>query len=81
VLLDHYDLVLIDLGAMLDPLSQATTLELMRNMRMNAAVAVTSPEPSDPRELGLVGQLLAQRGCALLGTIENRVPATSHAGW
>jgi Mrp family chromosome partitioning ATPase len=74
VLLDAYDLVLVDLGAILEPLSQAAILELVRNMRMDAAVAVTGPGPTDPHALDLVGQLLSQRGCELLGTIENRVP-------
>jgi len=73
VLLDSYDLVLVDLGAVLEPLSQAGILELVRNMRMDAAVAVTGPQPFDPRELDLVGQLLSQRGCTLLGAIQNRV--------
>jgi len=30
-------------------------------------------KPFDPRELDLVGQLLSQRGCTLLGAIQNRV--------
>lgn len=79
VLLDAYDLVLVDLGAILQPLSQASILELIRNMRMDAAVVVTGPQPADPRELDLVGQLLSQRGCELFGTIENRVPGLSVA--
>lgn len=73
VLLDAYDLVLVDLGAIFEPLSQACTLELVRNMRMDAALVVTGPGPGDPRELGVVAQLLRQRGCEPLGTIENRV--------
>jgi Mrp family chromosome partitioning ATPase len=79
VLLDAYDLVLVDLGAILEPLSQASILELIRNMRMDAAVVVTGPPRPEPRELDLVGQLLSQRGCELLGTIENRVPGLSVA--
>jgi Mrp family chromosome partitioning ATPase len=73
VLLDAYDLVLVDLGAILEPLSQASILELVRNMRMDAAVVVGGPRRIEPREIDLVGQLLGQRGCKLLGTIENFV--------
>jgi len=79
VLLDAYDLVLVDLGAILEPLSQASILELVRNMRIDSTVVVTAPQPTDPHELDLVGQLLSQRGCRLLGTIENRTPDLSTA--
>jgi Mrp family chromosome partitioning ATPase len=75
VLLDAYDVVLVDLGAIFEPLSQASILELVRNMRVDAALLVSGSKPADPRELAVVGQLLEQRGCKVLGTIENRVQA------
>lgn len=75
VLLDAYDVVLVDLGAIFEPLSQACILELVRNMRVDVALLVSGPEPADPREPAVAGQLLEQRGCKVLGTIENRVRA------
>src|SRR4051794_21961736 len=46
VLRHAYDLVLVDLGSFFDPVSQPIVLELVRNMGIDTAVAVTGPEPA-----------------------------------
>jgi hypothetical protein len=36
-------------------------------------VAVTGPEPADPRDMTTIAEYLEPLGCQLMGTIENRV--------
>jgi Mrp family chromosome partitioning ATPase len=67
-----YDLVLVDLGAFFDPLSQPPALALIEHMRIQGVIAVTSPDRNDVRDLETVTEHLADRDCDLLGTIENR---------
>lgn len=67
-----YELVLVDLGAILAPRSQPAVLDLVGNMRIESALAVTR-EAADSRSVAAAAQLLAGHGCELLGTIENRV--------
>jgi Mrp family chromosome partitioning ATPase len=69
-----YELVIVDLGTFFDPLSQPAALELIRHMQIDAAVAISAPERLDPRDLATVVDHLSESGCAILGTIENRVP-------
>ncbi len=76
VLRHAYDLVLVDAGAFFDPASQPIVVALMRNMGIDAALAVGGPEPVDPRELATFAENLDRSGCELLGTIENRVAKT-----
>jgi Mrp family chromosome partitioning ATPase len=72
----QYDLALVDLGAFFDPISKPTMLELIRNMRIGAAVAVSLPEETDSRDLDSLAEQFASLGCELLGRIENRVATT-----
>jgi Mrp family chromosome partitioning ATPase len=72
-----YDLVLADLGPFFDPDSQPVLLELVRNMRFDAAIVVTGPQGADPRDLATLAEHLDQHGCQLLGTIENRTAKTT----
>ncbi len=67
-----YDLTLIDLGAFFDAHSQPTLLELVHNLRVDAAIAVAGPQAADPRDLATLGEYLGAQHCELLGTIENR---------
>lgn len=67
-----YDLVLVDLGAILAPRSFATMSHLIRNMRINTAVAVTDPKHAERDDFTVAGELLDESGCELLGLIENR---------
>jgi Mrp family chromosome partitioning ATPase len=67
-----YDIVLADLGPFFDPDSQPTLLELVRNMRFDAAIVVAGPQGADPRDLATIAEYLETRGCELWGTIENR---------
>jgi MinD-like ATPase involved in chromosome partitioning or flagellar assembly len=73
VLRHAYDLVLLDLGTFFDPTSQPILLELASNMGVDAVVAVTGPEPADPRDLATIVEHLDRSGSELLGVIENRV--------
>jgi Mrp family chromosome partitioning ATPase len=73
VLRHAYDLVLLDLGAFIDSAAQPIVLELVRNMGLDAVLAVTGPEPADARDLDTLAGHLRRSGCELLGTIENRV--------
>ncbi|MCI0331622.1 MAG: hypothetical protein L0228_00175 [Planctomycetes bacterium] len=73
VLRHAYDHVLLDAGAFLDSASQPIALELIRNMGIDAAIAVTGPGSADPREVTALADQLARSGCEFLGTIENRV--------
>jgi len=73
-LLRHaYDLVLVDLGTFFNPASQPILLELTSNMGIDGAIAVTGPEPADPRDVTTIVEHLGRGGCELLGIIENRV--------
>jgi Mrp family chromosome partitioning ATPase len=69
-----YDMVLVDLGAVLAPRSFTTISQLIHNMRIEAAVAVTDPKHAEADDLAVAGELLDEAGCRLLGLIENRVP-------
>ncbi len=73
VLRHAYDIVLIDLGTFFEPASQPIVLELVRNMGIDSVVAVTGSGPADPRDLATVAEYLEPSGCAILGTIENRI--------
>ncbi len=67
-----YDVVLVDLGAVLAPRSYATMSHLIRNMRIDAALMITNPRNAEPDDLTIAGELLDETGCELLGVIENR---------
>jgi non-specific protein-tyrosine kinase len=73
VLRHAYDLVLLDLGTFFDPASQPTVLELTSNLGVDAVVAVTGPEPADPRDVATIVEHVGRSGCELLGVIENRI--------
>jgi Mrp family chromosome partitioning ATPase len=67
-----YDLVLVDLGTFFDPVWQPAALNLIRDMRIEAAVAVTGPDQNDQRDFETITRHLQRCGCELLGTIINR---------
>ena len=67
-----YDLVLVDLGAVLAPRTYATMSHLIRNMRIDAALMITNPQNAKTDDLTIAGELLDETGCELLGMIENR---------
>jgi Mrp family chromosome partitioning ATPase len=73
VLRHAYDLILVDLGAFFDATSQPVLLELVRNLGVDAVIAVTAAGGADPRDLASLSEKLAASGCELLGTVENRV--------
>jgi Mrp family chromosome partitioning ATPase len=73
ILRHSYDLALFDLGAFFDAASQPIVLELMRNMGLDAVLAVTGPDPADPRDLDFLADQLRRSGCQPLGIIENRI--------
>jgi Mrp family chromosome partitioning ATPase len=72
----HYDLALVDLGAYFDSASRPVMLELVRNMRIGAALVVALCEETDPRDVDALAEQLGRSGCELLGRIENRVAKT-----
>jgi Mrp family chromosome partitioning ATPase len=72
VLRSSYDIVLVDLGAFFDPITQPVALKLMRNMPVDAVLAVAGSGGADPRDLTTLCEYLDKCGCELLGTIENR---------
>lgn len=72
VLRHAYDHVIFDLGAYLDAASHPVVLELVRNMGIDAVVAVTRPGGVTLRDIGALADQLGRSGCELLGTIENR---------
>jgi Mrp family chromosome partitioning ATPase len=73
VLRHAYDHVLLDAGAFADAASRPILLELMRNMGIDAAIAVTRPGRSEPRDIDALADHLSRNGCEFLGVIENRV--------
>jgi Mrp family chromosome partitioning ATPase len=75
VLRHAYDHVLVDAGAFFDPASQTIVLELIRNMGIDAALAITGP--SCTGDLDTLSGYLGRCSCELLGTIENRVSQES----
>lgn len=68
-----YELALLDLGTFFDPASQSVLLELVRNMGLDAAVAVAGHGPADPRDIVTINEYFAHTECEFLGIIENRV--------
>ena len=67
-----YDVVLLDLGAILAPSSFATTVHLLRNMSIDSALLVADRRHSDQSDLSMASELLKENGCQPLGIIENR---------
>lgn len=51
-------------------------LELVRKLPIDAALAVSQPDESDPRDLATLAEQIGLSGCELLGRIENRVANT-----
>jgi Mrp family chromosome partitioning ATPase len=72
-----YEIVLVDLGAILAPRSFATMNHLIRKMRIHTAVAITDPKHAETDDLTIAGELLDETGCELLGVIENRTNTAS----
>jgi Mrp family chromosome partitioning ATPase len=72
VLRHAYEHVLIDAGAFSDAKSQPIMLELLRNMGIDAAIAVRVPS-SNSRDISALAERVSPSGCEFLGTIENRV--------
>jgi Mrp family chromosome partitioning ATPase len=72
-----YDMVLVDLGAVLAPRSFTTMSHLIRNMRIETAVAVSDPKHAEQDDFTVTGELLDEAGCELLGLIENRSASLS----
>jgi Mrp family chromosome partitioning ATPase len=68
-----YEIVLVDLGAILAPRSFATIGQLIRGMRIASAVAVTDPKHAQSNDHAVAGELLDETGCELIGLIENRI--------
>jgi Mrp family chromosome partitioning ATPase len=77
VLRHAYDHVLIDAGAFSDAKSQPIMLELIHNMGVDAAIAITDPLTTDMRGVETLAEQLSRSGCELLGTIQNRVNCLS----
>jgi Mrp family chromosome partitioning ATPase len=73
VLRHAYDHVLLDAGAFGDAASQPLALGLIRNMGIDAAIAVTRPDRGEPRDINALADHLNRGGCEFLGTIANRV--------
>jgi len=74
-----YEIVLVDLGAILAPRSFATINHLIRNMRIESAVVVTDLKHAEEDDLTVAGELLEETGCDLLGIIENRAAKSQAA--
>lgn len=72
VLRHTYELSLLDLGTFFDPASQPVLLEVIRNLGVDAAVAITGPGAADPRDIATITEYCDRCGCEFLGTIENR---------
>jgi Mrp family chromosome partitioning ATPase len=71
VLRHAYDQVIFDLGAYLDAASQPVVLELLRNLGIDAVVAVTRSSSESHRDIGTLADQLGKTGCEFLGIIEN----------
>lgn len=67
-----YQIALVDLGAILAPRSFNTVSHLVRNMRIESAIAVTDPKHAESDDFTVAGELLDENGCTLLGLVENR---------
>jgi Mrp family chromosome partitioning ATPase len=67
-----YDVVLLDLGAILAPASFAATVHLLENMQIDGALLVADRRRSDKSDLAMAADLLNEHGCEPLGIIENR---------
>jgi Mrp family chromosome partitioning ATPase len=67
-----YDVVLVDLGAILAPKSFATTVHLLQNMRIDGALLVADRRHTDEGDLAMATDLLKELDCEPLGIIENR---------
>jgi Mrp family chromosome partitioning ATPase len=67
-----YDVVLLDLGAILAPGSFATTIYLLQNMGIDGTLLVADCRRTDESDLAMAADLLNEHGCEPLGIIENR---------
>jgi Mrp family chromosome partitioning ATPase len=67
-----YEWTFIDLGTFFDPISQPAALDLVRHMRIDIAIGITTPRHRDPRDVETAAFHLGQFGCDLVGVIENR---------
>jgi len=72
VLRHAYDHVLLDVGPYGDTAWQSLLFELMRNMGVDAAIAVTTAR-AEQRDINALADKLILSGCEFLGIIENRV--------
>lgn len=80
VLRHAYDHVLIDAGAYRDAKSRPIMLELIRNMGVDAAIAITSPVVNDSHDVAALADQLGRSGCELLGSISNRAGGSAVLG-
>lgn len=84
VLRHAYDHVLIDAGAFISKATQPVAIELLRNMGIDGAIAVTGPRLNESAEIAALADQLARISCEFLGAVENRVlvngPPTSYRG-
>jgi Mrp family chromosome partitioning ATPase len=80
MLREAYELMLVDLGAFFDPRMQPLALELVRQMGVDAVLAVAGPDGADPRDLATVAEHLEPCGCGLLGVVENRTAKPQAGG-
>jgi Mrp family chromosome partitioning ATPase len=67
-----YDVVLLDLGAILAPSSFASTIHLLKNMQIDGALVVADRRQADQSDLSMAAERLKENGCEPLGIIENR---------
>jgi Mrp family chromosome partitioning ATPase len=67
-----YDVVLLDLGAILAPSSFATTVHLLQTMQIDGALLVADRRQADQSDLSMAAELVKENGCEPLGIIENR---------
>jgi Mrp family chromosome partitioning ATPase len=71
VLRHAYDHVILDLGAVMERASQPIVMELVRNMGIDAIVAITRSAYTE-HDIEDLADALSRGGCDFLGTIENR---------
>jgi Mrp family chromosome partitioning ATPase len=73
VLRHAYDHVLLDVGSFGDSTWQPLQLDLLRNMGIDAVIAVTRSGSADARAVNELAGQLSRSGCEFLGIIENRI--------